>query len=170
MRAVNAMAKPTQERQSLLYLAVAAIAETLGNIAHNVKEGWENLHIGRGHFTAWVRLGFKELTHMLLPAFPQGQFINEEPGLWGNPTQGEVARGRQDEAIKPMTAAALQVSSLNEEPVRGESARSSPGAPTPAQPSGQEATSKDIVEQARAAGQDAPDPDAGRDQSIERER
>ncbi len=47
----------------------------------NIKNGWENLRIGDGHFTAWFRQGFKELTHMLLPAFPQGQHIVEEPGL-----------------------------------------------------------------------------------------
>ena len=104
---------------------------------------------------------------MLLPAFPQGHHVIEEPGLFGNPTQGEVARGRQDELIKPMTAAAVEVSALNEEPVRGQPERSSPAAP---QTSGQEAPNKDIVEQARSAGQQPPEPDAGRDQSIDRER
>jgi hypothetical protein len=169
MKAVNAMAKPI-EQQEALYALVAGITETARKVAHNVKEGWDNLHIGRGHFMAWVREGFKELTHMLLPAFPQGQHVIEEPGLWGNPTQGEVARGRQDEAVRPMTTAAVEVSTLNEEPVRGQPATAPPATPAPTQPSGQEAPNKDIVEQARSAGQEPPEPDSGRDQSIERER
>jgi hypothetical protein len=169
MKAVNAMAKPIEQREALYALA-AGITETARKGAHNIKEGWDNLHIGRGHFMAWIREGFKELTHMLLPAFPQGQHVIEEPGLWGNPTQGEVARGRQDELIKPMNAAAVEVSALNEEPVRGQLERSSPAAPAAPQPSGQEAPGKDIVEQARSAGREPPEPDAGRDQSIERER
>jgi hypothetical protein len=164
------MAKPVQERASLLDLAVGAVEKKLHETAQNVKEGWENLHIGRGHFTAWVREGFKELTHLLLPAFPQGHHVIEEPGLWGNPTQGEVARGRQGEATKPMTTAAVEVSAANEEPVRGQPATASPSAPAAPQPSGQEAPNKDIVEQARSAGQEPPEPDAGRDQPIERER
>ncbi len=169
MKAVNAMAKPIEQREALYALA-AGITETARKGAQNVKEGWDDLHIGRGHFMAWVREGFKELTHMLLPAFPQGQHVIEEPGLWGNPTQGEVARGRQDELVKPMTTAAVEVSALNEEPVRGQPERSSQAAPAPAQPSGQEAPGKDIIEQARSAGQEPPGPDAGRDQWIERER
>src|SRR5262249_22957018 len=54
--------------------------------------------IGEGHFDAWVRQGLKEVTHGLLPAFPQqhGQII-EEPGLFGNPTQGEVAKARDED-------------------------------------------------------------------------
>ncbi len=84
----------------------------LNGVGAAIKEGWDNLRIGDGHFRAWIRQGFKELTHMLLPAFPQGQHIIEEPGLWGNPTQGEVARSRQDEdSVKQ------QVSVLNEEPM-----------------------------------------------------
>jgi hypothetical protein len=169
MKAVNAMAKPIEEREALFALT-AGIAEAARNGAHNVKEGWDNLQIGRGHFTAWVREGFKELTHMLLPAFPQGQFIVEEPGLWGNPTQSEVAKGRQDELVKPMTAAAVEVSAMNEEPVRGQPERSSPAAPAAPKHSGQEAPNKDIVEQAKSAGQEPPEPDAGRGQSIDRER
>jgi hypothetical protein len=169
MKTESAMAKPIEQRE-MLFALTAGIAEAARNGAHNVKEGWDDLHIGRGHFTAWMRQGFKELTHMLLPAFPQGQHVIEEPGLWGNPTQGEVARGRQDELIKPMTAAAAEVSKLNEEPVRGQPERSSPAAPAAPQPSGQEAPGEDIVEQAKSAGQQPPEPDAGRDQSIERER
>jgi hypothetical protein len=94
-------ARTTPENPPLLNRAAAA-----------VKEGWDNLRIGDGHFMAWIRQGFKELTHMLLPAFPPGQHIIEEPGLFGNPTQGEVARSRQDEdSVKQ------QVSVLNEEPM-----------------------------------------------------
>ena len=78
----------------------------------DIKEGWDNLHIGRGHFMAWVRQGFKELTHLLLPAFPQGQHVVEEMGLFGNPTQGEVAIARKDQ---PQVKS--QVSALNEEPM-----------------------------------------------------
>jgi hypothetical protein len=52
--------------------------------------------IGEGHLAAMARLGHKELTHNILPAFPhQGQHLIEEPGLWGNPTQGEVAQARK---------------------------------------------------------------------------
>jgi hypothetical protein len=87
----------------------------------NTKNGWENLRIGDGHFTAWFRQGFKELTHMLLPAFPQGQHIVEEPGLWGNPTQGEVARGREDQP-----SARQLVSALNEEPLQKRTSVRSP--------------------------------------------
>jgi hypothetical protein len=169
MKTVNAMAKPIEQRE-LLFALTAGIAEAARKKAHDVAEGWDNLKIGRGHFMAWVREGFKELTHMLLPAFPQGQHVIEEPGLFGNPTQGEVARGRQDELIKPMTAAAVEVSALNEEPVRGQPERSSPAAPAAPQTSVREAPNKDIVEQARSAGQQPPEPDAGRDQSIDRER
>jgi len=50
--------------------------------------------IGEGHLGAMGRLGLKEFTHLTLPAFPQGQHIIEEPGLFGNPTQGEVASAR----------------------------------------------------------------------------
>jgi hypothetical protein len=74
---------------------------------------WENLRIGDGHFMAWFRQGFKELTHMLLPAFPHGQHIIEEPGLWGNPTQGEVAGAREEDPL-----AKQRVAALNEEPMR----------------------------------------------------
>jgi hypothetical protein len=100
-----AEASATAEKPSWVARAGAAI-----------KDGWENLRIGDGHFTAWFRQGFKELTHMLLPAFPQGQHIVEEPGLFGNPTQGEVARGREDQP-----SARQRVSALNEEPMRGRS-------------------------------------------------
>ena len=86
------------------------------------KERWDNLHIGQGHFMAWVREGFKEVTHMLLPAFPAGQHIIEEPGLFGNPTQGEVARGREEQG-----PAKERVSALNEEPLRTRSQVTSPG-------------------------------------------
>jgi hypothetical protein len=85
-----------------------------------LRQAWDNFHVGQGHFTAWLRQGFKELTHLLLPAFPAGQHIIEEPGLFGNPTQGEVARGREDEG-----PAKERVSVLNEEPVRTRSG--SPG-------------------------------------------
>ncbi len=55
----------------------------------------EKRKIGEGHAAAMGRLGHKELTHNILPAFPhQGQHIIEEPGLVGNPTQGEVADAR----------------------------------------------------------------------------
>ncbi len=86
-----------------------------------IKGGWDNLHIGQGHFMAWVRQGFKELTHLLLPAFPQGQHVVEEPGLWGNPTQGEVAGAREeDQATKQRIAA------LNEEPMQTQTSVRSP--------------------------------------------
>jgi hypothetical protein len=85
------------------------------------RDSWENLRIGDGHFTAWFRQGFKELTHMLLPGFPHGQHIVEEPGLFGNPTQGEVARGRED-----LPSAQRHVSALNEEPMQKRTSARSP--------------------------------------------
>jgi hypothetical protein len=89
-----------------------SVKETLTEGWKQLKQAWNNLPtIGQGHFVAWLRQGLKELTHMLLPAFPQGQHVVEEPGLWGNPTQGEVARNRQDQ--EPMKQ---QVAALNEEP------------------------------------------------------
>ena len=153
----------------MLFALTAAIAEKARKGGHNVKEGWDDLKIGRGHFTAWFRQGFKELTHLLLPAFPQGQYVVEEPGLWGNPTQGEVAENREIDG-KPLSAAAIRVRELNQEPVRGHRAEVSAAAPAAPPTSGQEAPNKDIVEQARSAGQEPPEPDAGRDQSIDRER
>jgi hypothetical protein len=58
--------------------------------------------IGQGHPIAMLRLGLKELTHNILPAFPnQGQHLIEEPGLWGNPTQGEVAKARKSPGDGP---------------------------------------------------------------------
>ena len=58
--------------------------------------------IGEGHLGAMGRLGYKELTHNILPAFPhQGQHIIEEPGLMGNPTQGEVAQARKGPGSGP---------------------------------------------------------------------
>jgi hypothetical protein len=82
-----------------------------------VKEGWDKPWIGEGHFEAWIRQGFKELTHMLLPAFPAGQHIVEEQGLFGNPTPGEVQKGREGQsAARPPGAM------LKEEPVQRETA------------------------------------------------
>ena len=51
--------------------------------------------VGDGHAMGMGRLGMKEFTHGILPAFPQGHQIIEEPGLVGNPTQGEVAQARR---------------------------------------------------------------------------
>jgi hypothetical protein len=70
--------------------------------------------IGAGHAAAMGRLGLKELTHNILPAFPQGQHIMEEPGLAGNPTQGEVATMRKgpgegpEQEAPPLTLAHLK--------------------------------------------------------------
>jgi hypothetical protein len=70
--------------------------------------------IGAGHAAAMGRLGFKELTHNILPAFPQAQHIMEEPGLAGNPTQGEVATMRKgpgegpEQEAPPLTLAQLK--------------------------------------------------------------
>jgi hypothetical protein len=52
--------------------------------------------IGAGHFQAWLRQGFKEVAQVL-PAFNQGQHIVEEPGLFGNLTPGEIAKGKEQE-------------------------------------------------------------------------
>jgi hypothetical protein len=53
--------------------------------------------LGEGHVAGMARLGLKELTHNILPAFPhQGQHVIEEPGIFGNPTQGEVAQARKN--------------------------------------------------------------------------
>jgi hypothetical protein len=65
--------------------------------------------VGDGHAMGMVRLGFKELAHGMLPAFPPGQQIIDQPGLFGNPTQGEVAKDRQQEGLRL---------DGNEEPVR----------------------------------------------------
>lgn len=121
------------------------------------KKWWEDLRIGDGHFTAWFRQGFKELTHLLLPAFPRGQHIVEEPGLWGNPTQGEVVRGREDQP-----SARQHVAALNEEPMPAQSSVRSPADLLQAkqdasmqghqQPSRQEVSPADLV----AARQDGP--------------
>lgn len=46
--------------------------------------------IGEGHAPAMVRLGFKELA-AALPAFPGGQQIQDDPGLYGNATQQEAS-------------------------------------------------------------------------------
>jgi hypothetical protein len=164
------MARNERAQGSLLVLLVAALAETITNVGHSLKEGWDDLHIGRGHFMAWVREGFKELTHMLLPAFPGGQHVIEEPGLFGNPTQGEVAKGRQDSPGTYLSTAAVEVSALNEEPVRGRPSTAPSPAPSQSQPPAQSATGTDIVEQARSAGQAEPGQDTGPDQSIERDR
>jgi hypothetical protein len=140
----NATPDATPEKASLIALAGAAVKEKLGDI----KEGWDNLHIGEGHFAAWIRQGFKELTHQLLPAFPQGQHVVEEPGLVGNPTQGEVARGRQDEQPSKQ-----EVAALNEEPMPTQTLPPSPadlverhGLASRQQPDGQQVSPADLVE------------------------
>jgi hypothetical protein len=75
-----------------------------------LQKAWDAVpRVGDGHATAMARLGLKELTHNILPAFPhQGQHIIEEMGLFGNPTQGEVANDRKE---------GLRLDG-NEEPVR----------------------------------------------------
>jgi hypothetical protein len=105
------------EKPSLAARAEAAVKRA----GTAVKDGWNNFRVGDGHFTAWLRQGFKELTHMLLPAFPGGQHIVEEPGLFGNPTQGEVASSREEDP-----AARQRVAGLNEEPMRRKAAVRSP--------------------------------------------
>jgi hypothetical protein len=52
--------------------------------------------IGAGHAHAWLRQGAKELAQFL-PAFNNGQHVVEEPGLAGNLTPGEVAKGKEDD-------------------------------------------------------------------------
>ena len=52
--------------------------------------------IGAGHAHAWLRQGGKELAQ-ILPAFNHGQHIVEEPGLAGNLTPGEVAKGKEED-------------------------------------------------------------------------
>jgi hypothetical protein len=64
------------------------------------EKAWNELPVlGEGHATAMLRQGFKELTHGLLPAFPQHGHVVEEPGLLGNPTQGEVAKARDENLV-----------------------------------------------------------------------
>lgn len=106
MADADADARP--ERKSLLDRVVDNARKEI----MKAKDGLDNFRIGDGHFMAWIRLGFKEVTHMLLTAFPQGQHIIEEPGLWGNPTQGEVATARKEDQ-----AAKQRVAALNEEPM-----------------------------------------------------
>ncbi len=52
--------------------------------------------IGAGHIEGMMRQGAKELAQFL-PAFNNGQHIVEEPGIFGNLTPGEVAKGKEDD-------------------------------------------------------------------------
>jgi hypothetical protein len=54
--------------------------------------------IGSGHAQAWLRQGLKELGQYL-PAFGPGQHVVEEPGLFGNLTPGEVAKGKEQDVV-----------------------------------------------------------------------
>lgn len=47
--------------------------------------------IGEGHAKAWLRAGFKELS-AALPAFKDSIQVQEEPGLYGNPTTYDVSK------------------------------------------------------------------------------
>lgn len=89
------MAKPNEQEQS------APRPTTLQALGAGAQKWWDNLRVGDGHATAMGRLGLKELTHNLLPAFPQSQHVIEEPGLVGNPTQGEVATARDGPGFGP---------------------------------------------------------------------
>ena len=62
-------------------------------MAGTAKEWWNDLRVGDGHAGGMARAGLKELA-AALPAFPDHQRVVEEPGVFGNPTQGEVARAR----------------------------------------------------------------------------
>lgn len=54
---------------------------------------------GEGHVAAMARLGLKELR---AAAYPESNIAqNNEVGLYGSPTQGEVAAARKDEKSEP---------------------------------------------------------------------
>ncbi len=47
--------------------------------------------IGQGSLKAFARQGFKELSHVI-PAFKDSVQVQEEPGVFGNPTQQDISR------------------------------------------------------------------------------
>ena len=96
----------------------------IGRAWKGLKEAWDGFHVGDGHAAAMGRQGFKELAHGLLPAFPHGQYIVEEPGLLGNPTQSEVANERKDE---PATTGMQQEQDAGRLKGGGYAQRQSPG-------------------------------------------
>lgn len=66
--------------------------------------------IGDGHLAAMARLGLAELR--AAAAFPESNIVQPSvPGLYGVPTQGEVAAAREPDA-----EAASKAQELNEEP------------------------------------------------------
>jgi len=72
------------------------VRQALENLKAGVENWWGNLHVGTGHGEAWMRQGGKELSQFLV-AFPQGQHVVEEPGLFGNLTPGEIAKGKEND-------------------------------------------------------------------------
>ena len=70
-------------------------------MAWNVRKTAEEVaqpKIGSGHAQAWLRQGLKELGQYV-PAFGPGQHVAEEPGLFGNLTPGEVAKGKEQDLV-----------------------------------------------------------------------
>jgi hypothetical protein len=70
-------------------------------MAWNVRKDAEQVaqpKIGSGHAQAWLRQGLKELGQYV-PAFGPGQHVVEEPGLFGNLTPGEVAKGKEADVL-----------------------------------------------------------------------
>jgi hypothetical protein len=76
---------------------------TLREMLGDLKEWWNNLHIGDGHLPAWLRLGGHEMTQALA-AFPGDIRPMEEPGVFGNPTPQIVTQemGARDAAMNDM--------------------------------------------------------------------
>jgi hypothetical protein len=68
------------------------------NVQKAAEEEMAKPKIGSGHAQAWLRQGAKELGQYL-PAFGQGQHVVEEPGLYGNLTPGEVAKGKEEDLM-----------------------------------------------------------------------
>lgn len=72
----------------------------LGKLAEGVKNWWENLHIGNGHAAGMGRLGLAELRQ----AASYGHGSVEQPtgpGIFGAPTQGEIAEAREGPGAGP---------------------------------------------------------------------
>lgn len=66
----------------------------LDKAINGLKEKWENLHIGGGHAGGMLRKGAVELGQYM-PAFNNaGMTTVEDPAIFPNATQGEIATAR----------------------------------------------------------------------------
>jgi hypothetical protein len=80
--------------------------------------------IGEGHVSAMVRLGLKELRNALNPS--RESVADQEIGLYGTATQGEIAQARRGPGHGPEQEAPGGTLSLDE--LRGEAKERSPSA------------------------------------------